>query len=167
MKKLATLILAAASLAFAPTLASAAEIIGTSGRYAPGEILIAANSATANYTNATTSYTDIAGTEVTVPATSRDYALQFLKVCWWATATKATSTTGTVRVYANGAGIAASAKTVTFGAANDSIGGCYFVARSSAAAQTVKLQGVSGDTEALTVANAQIAVSIVQTLNLT
>lgn len=165
MKNLLGWALAAFALIAMPIAASAAVITAPLGRYAPGLVLIGINSATAAYTNATTSYTDITGTSIEIPATRGDYSLQFVRVCWAATATKATSTTGTVRVYANGAGIAASAKTVTFGAANDSLGGCYTVARSSGAAQTVKLQGVSGDTAALTVANAQIEVYIIQTLS--
>lgn len=145
--------------------ALATDIYNTNGAYFPNVQLVAATAATAGYTNATTSYTDITGASVAIPATRGDYSLQYIRVCYWADVTKATSTSGSIRVYANGAGITASVRTVTSAAGQTTLNLCYTVARSSAAAQTVKLQGVSGDTATFTIANLQMEVSVIRLLS--
>lgn len=117
--------------------------------------------ATPAYSNATTTYTAIPGASIAVPATNKPWSgKQFIETCYWADATKATSTTGTIQVVANGAAIVASRRTIASAAGQNNIGLCYRVARSSGAAQTVSLQGVSGDTAAFTVANLQMTVRV-------
>lgn len=117
--------------------------------------------ATAGYTNATTSYTDIAGATVSVPATNKAWSgKQFIEACYWADATKATATTGTIQLYVNGAAVTGSRRTIASSAGQNNISLCYRVARADANAQTVKLQGVSGDTNTFTVANLQYTVRV-------
>lgn len=117
--------------------------------------------ATPAYSNATTSYTAIPGASVTIPVTNKAWAgKQFIEACYWADATKATSTTGTIQVVANGAAIPASRRSIASSAGQNNISLCYRVARASGLAQTVSLQGVSGDTAAFTIANLQFTVRV-------
>lgn len=165
MKIITRLLAALACFTMAAAPALATDIYNTNGAYYPNYQLLAATAATAGYTNATTSYTDITGASVTVPATRGDPSLQYFRVCYWADVTKATSTTGTIQVVANGAAITASRRTVASAAGQTSVSECYTVARASAASSTIKLQAVSGDTATFTIANLQMEVSIIRTLS--
>lgn len=126
--------------------------------YVPNVRLDGINALTSAYANATTTATDLVGTEVTLPATRADFTKQYIRVCWSADATKSTSTTGAVGVYVNGALQAASQRYIASAAGRGAIGGCFTVQRSSAVSQVVKLQGVSGDTASFAVTTAQISV---------
>lgn len=112
--------------------------------------------ATANYANSTTSATDIAGATVTVPRTL--IPGQFYRVCYWADAGKATSTTGTIGLNVNGSAVTAAARQIASTAGRGTIAMCYVAARPTNSAFIVKLTGVSGDTAAFTVYNAQMSV---------
>lgn len=151
-------ILAAAMMTLAaivaPVPALAGDLVALS-RTDMTTIASAIDDATAAYTNATTSYTDIAGVSFSVPATLKQYSKQYIRVCYFADATKATATTGIIGVYANGAIIAASERAIASSAGRSTMSSCYVVARSSAAAQTVKLQAKSGDTNIFTIAQLQ------------
>lgn len=117
--------------------------------------------ATVGYTNATTTYTDIPGAAILIPATNKPWSgKQFIETCYYADVQKATATTGNIQVVANGAAIAPSRRAVASAAGQNTISLCYRVARSSALAQTVKLQGVSGDTNTFTVSNLQMTVRV-------
>lgn len=144
--------------------AIAGDLILPPGRSSPDIRLIGTDAATAGYTNATTSYTAITGASVSVPATFGNYTNEYLRVCYWADVTKATSTTGTIQVNANGAAITASRRTVASAAGQTTLSNCYTVARASAAAQTVTLEAVSGDTATFTVANLQMEVYLIRVL---
>lgn len=113
------------------------------------------------YTNATTTPTIISSasgtTAVSIPATLGDYAKQYFRICYSVDATKATGTTGSVLIFANAATIAASKRFLS-STLEGTISGCYTVARSSAAAQTISLYGVSADTSIFTVSAAYIEV---------
>jgi hypothetical protein len=122
-------------------------------------------SITAASANSTTSLADIPGVSFSVPITNKNYNNQFVEVCYYASATKATSTTGTIGVYANGAEITASERSITSAAGISTMASCYVVARSSAAAQTVKLQFKSGDTAAFTINNGQVRYRMLYVLN--
>lgn len=123
--------------------------------------------ATANYTNATTSATDIAAATVTVPSTrypitgtsaSSSGVAQYVKACYTADATKATATTGTITLLVDGVSYAAAARSI--GVMRGTLAACAYVARPVATALVVKLQGVSGDTNTFTVHNAQLSVEV-------
>lgn len=158
------IVLAIACLALLNTCAKAADLI-TLKSTEPSVILYATDTATAASANATTSYVDVPGVTFSVPATNKQYGYQFIRVCYWGDVTKATATTGTVGVFANGAVITASEMTVASAAgAKAVISQCYTVARSSAAAQTVKLQYKSGDTNAFTINNMMVELSILYTI---
>lgn len=158
MKKLFSLALAGMACLALAAPASATAVFGPL-TYAPNAKLISvANMAAADYTNATTGLTDIAEATVAVPAASGDFSKRYLRVCFSASASKATSTTGTIRVYVNGAAVTASGATIDFAALGGHLSSCYTVARADAAAQTVKLQGVSGDTAVFTVSELQMEV---------
>lgn len=118
--------------------------------------------ATAASTFNTTSYVDLPGATVTLtpthndPTTAGKSALatpqaDLIKVTWHLDVTKATTTTGTCGVFANGALIAASTRTIDVAAKETGMSGTYIVANSTVGAQTVKLQCKSGDTAVLTV----------------
>lgn len=111
------------------------------------------------YSNSTTSYTDV-GASVAVPDWATkfgDYSGSFI-ACYSVQASKATSTTGSVGVYINGALDTDTVRTGTFGQA-EVLDGCFGVARgSSGAAQTIKLQAKSGDSAAFTITSASLIV---------
>lgn len=123
----------------------------------------------ATETFATTSYADVVGATVSVPAATSSVAYAEtnapgtptryvrLKITWAASGSKVTSTDGTCAVYVNGAVLATSARTVPFAAAS-TMAGVVLVARTSDAAQTVKLQCKSGDTAVFTVTNSAVLV---------
>jgi hypothetical protein len=132
--------------------------------YIPNNMVVCVADATAGYTNATTSATDITGATCALPAYDGDYSKQYIEVCFNADVTKATATTGAIGVYVNGALVTASKRFTTSAAGQADLAGCYAAQRASGAAQTVKLQGVSGDTNTFTVSNAQMRVNIIQGL---
>ena len=101
MKKSFSALLALACagiLALVSTPALAGDLIAYS-RTDMTTLASAVDDATAGYTNATTSYTDITGVSFSVPATLKQYSKQYIRVCYSADVTKATSTTGTIAVY--------------------------------------------------------------------
>lgn len=127
--------------------------------------------ATAGTTFATTSYADLTGATVTLTPTHNDPSTtgktgsaamaaqaDLIKVTWNLDLIKATTTTGTCALYANGAVIAASARTIDVAAKNTTISETWVVANSTTGAQTVKIQCKSGDTAVLTVNFGQITV---------
>lgn len=156
--------MALVSVPMAPAMAADAVLTGPALTYTPNIFLYATREVDLGtaYTNATTTATIIASasgtTAVTVPATLRDYSKQYLRVCWRVVASKATSTTGTIYPFINGAAYTTASQAVTTAATNGNLSGCATVARSSAAAQTVSLYGVSGDTAVFTVSDAYIEV---------
>jgi hypothetical protein len=154
-------LLTAISLITGPAMATVV-VAGPGTAYAPNIFFVGANDLTSAYTNATTSATDLTGTSIVVSATKKRYDLQYFQVCWTADATKSTSTTGSVGVYVNGALAAGSTRFIASAAGRGTIGGCYVVARSSAAAQTIALQGVSADTASFAVTTASIQVWVIQ-----
>lgn len=158
------LLFVCASFSFLSPAYAYADLILPPGSSNPDVRLVAVDTATAGYTNATTSYTTVTGISFSVPATRYNYTTEYLRVCYWADVTKATSTTGTIQVNANGAAITASRRTVNFGAGQTALSNCYTVARASAAAQTVTLEAVSGDTATFTIANLQAELYIVRVL---
>lgn len=118
---------------------------------------------------ATTSYADVVSATVSVPAATGAVAYNEtnapgtptryvrLKITWTATGSKATATTGTCGVYVNGAVLATTERSVATAAAS-TMAGVTLVARTSNAAQTVKLQCKSGDTNVFTVTNTALLV---------
>lgn len=153
------IVLAIASLALLNTCAKAADVIAIKP-IAVATIASSTVDATAGYTNSTTSYTDITGASVAVPATNKAWSgKQFIRVCYSADVIKATATIGTIGVYVNGAVVAASERSAP-STLRGNINACYVVARASAAAQTVKLQGKSGDANQFTVTNLQMTVDV-------
>jgi tellurite resistance protein len=60
--------------------------------------------------------------------------------------------------------VTASKRFIASAAGQGTVNGCYTVARADGNAQTVKLQGVSGDTNTFTVAQATFEVDIIHTL---
>lgn len=123
--------------------------------------------ATAGTTFATTSYADLTGATITfTPA--KDYAttgapgepnpVPHLHVYASLDVTKATTTTGTCALYANGAVIAASARTIDVAAKEGTMTLLYDVAEATSGSQVVKLQCKSGDTAVFTVNNGQLYV---------
>lgn len=133
--------------------------------------LIAVAGPVADDTAATTSYEDVAGASVTYPASLSDpaYTGELIYACYWATGSKATTLSGTVALFVNGAIVADTAKVVTTASLNGSVSSCYAVAPAAdqtgnagsndyLEAQTVKLQAKSADTAVFTVSDATLAV---------
>lgn len=116
----------------------------------------------ANTTNATTSYVDVTGAAVAVEAITEDptqvATYGMLRVTYSAIVSKATGTSATLGVYANGAIIADTETVVLQTQGAQRISGSFLVARADAAAQTVKLQVKSADTSIATVTDAYIDV---------
>lgn len=138
--------------------------------YQPITSHFAVADATAGYTNATTTPSDIAAATVTVPATKRPLigtsasssaVAQFLRVCYTADVTKATAGTGTINLFVNGSAVTAAARTSAVIGKNG-LALCYVVARPVATAIIVKLQGVSSDTNLFTVSTLEMQVETLQ-----
>lgn len=117
------------------------------------------------YTNSTTGYTDVTGATVAIKAWPGDigggassYPQQLWFVCYAIDGSKATSTSGTVGIFVNGALDADTVQTGTFAAGHISVGGCYSIPNTLATAQTIKLQAKSGDTAAFTINQASLTV---------
>jgi hypothetical protein len=164
MKLIRSLLASLALVCLTAAPAMAAPVFAPLGTYIPNSMVVCVSDATAGYTNSTTTPSDITGATCAVPAYDGDYSKQYIEVCFNADVTKATATTGAIGVFVNGALVTASKRYSTSAAGQADLSGCYAVARSSGAAQTVKLQGVSGDTNLFTVANCQFAVRIIQGL---
>lgn len=155
-----------AAAVVAPTSAFAADAVlqGPNLTYAPNMFLYQARvlDLSTAYTNATTTPTIIASasgtTAVTVPATLRNFALQYIRVCYSVDVTKATATTAAVQVFVNGAANADSKRYLSTGAGRGTISGCFSTVRTANTAQTVSLYGVSGDTNTMTVNAAYLEV---------
>lgn len=153
-----------ACLSLASPAALAAPVASPGGTYIPNQMVVCIADATAGYTNSTVTPSDITGASCALPATNDNFSLQFIEVCFNADVTKSTATTGAIGVFVNGALVANSKRFATSAAGQSDLSGCFTAQRSSGAAQTVKLQGVSGDTNLFTVSNVQFKVSIIQTL---
>lgn len=150
-----------ASLA-SPSVAAVVLLPGLSGTTTPNYRLVAFGDVTAGYSNATTSYTDVTGSSFTYTPPRNDctaagqvlfggqsYAC-LIRVVWSFDVTKATATTGNCGVFINGAIVAASIRTAT-NPNRQAIGGVLVVANTVVGTQTIKMQCVSGDTNAFTV----------------
>lgn len=137
--------------------AMATEIIGQTN-YLPNEKLDAVESLTSAYANTTITASDLTGMTYTVPATNSNYSKQFFRVCWNADVTKSTATTGSISVNISGTIDALSTRFSASSAGRNTIGGCYVIQRATASAVTIKLQGVSADTNNFAVTNAQMEI---------
>lgn len=145
----------------APGIASA-QISGPN-RFATYR-LWAVNDATAAQTFATTSYADLAGSPLTtflpvrdpntVGAPGQPTIIDFIHVSFSMDVSKATATTGTCGVFANGALVTKTARTVSVGAGQVSMNGDFYIPNTTTGVQTIKLQCKSGDTNVFTVNNA-------------
>lgn len=155
------LALAASFLSMTPTLASAADVVPMrNGERQESVYQTATVSATANYTNATTTATDIPGATVTFPASNHgDLSRQFYRVCYSADLGKATSTYGQINLVVNGTTVSDGSRQINFNAGRGANTLCYVGARPTNASYIVKLQGVSGDTATFTVYNLQMTAS--------
>lgn len=150
-------LLSCVSLIAAPL--SAATVVAGAG--AENSLFVQTVDATANYTNATTTASDVTGLSVSVPA--RPWVAlgaQYYRACVYADAGKGTATNGTLTVNVNGADVAASARQIQSAAGRGIINVCFTGARPTASAFTVKVRGVSGDTNTFTVYNAQMKVEL-------
>lgn len=137
--------------------ASAAPIVAVT-RSQPANTSFAIAEATANYANSTVTASDITAATVTVPASKTKGATEYYRACFWADAGKATSTTGTISLVVNGSTVTAASRVFNTAAVRGSVSNCFVGARPTTASFIVKLQGVSGDTAAFTVYNAQLLV---------
>lgn len=137
--------------------------------FVPNYVYQGSGPATAGTTFATTSYADLTGATVSFVPTNNDPTTagrsalatptaDLIEVTWNLDVVKATATTGTCALYANGAVIAASARTVDFAAKNTTISETWVVANTTVGTQTIKLQCKSGDTNVFTVNFGMIAV---------
>jgi hypothetical protein len=148
--------LAAACIAVLAQPLAAATVVA--GAKQENQLYAMTVSATANYTNSTTTPSDITGATVTVPATRLGYTTQYYRVCFYADAGKATATNGTIGLTVNGSAVTAAARSISSGAVRGALNSCHVAARPTASAFIVKLTGVSGDTNAFTVYNALMTV---------
>jgi hypothetical protein len=165
---LAAACILAGTLASSPAMAVVA-LSNASSRVSTMDSKIIAYGDVSAYSNATTSYTDVTGSNFTYTPTVNDCTTAgrvlnigatracYLKVTWSFDVTKATATTGSCAVFANGAVIAASAR---FAASTlrQTIGGVLVVPVTVVGTQTIKMQCISADTNALTVNNGHVVV---------
>ena len=144
--------LAVGGLALSAVPASAFTTIVATKGFGPNVSSYGVADVTTNYTNATTSASDVTGLSVTVPKTT--YAVlgnQFYRACVWADVAKGTATNGTLTINVNGSDVTASAKQVQSAAGRSVISFCHVGARPTANSFVVKVRGVSGDTNTFTV----------------
>lgn len=138
---------------------SATTIVSSKG-FGPNVSSYGVADVTTNYTNATTSASDVTGLTVTVPKTI--YGVlgnQFYRACVYADAAKATGTSGTLTINVNGSDVTASAKQVQFGAGRSAVSFCHVGPRPTTSSFVVKVRGVSADTSVFTVyAGSQLSV---------
>lgn len=160
--------IASAALLLVGTPTAFADNIGPVN-YLPATTFFAVADATANYTNATTTASDITGASITIPKSSKPLTgnstgasatASAIRVCYYADAGKATATTGTITVLVNGVSVAGAARTINTAAVRGSLSACYVVARPVATSLVVKLQGVSADTNTFTVYNAELSAEV-------
>lgn len=126
---------------------------------------------TAASTFATTSYADLAGSSVTfTPARDPNqteaptgYAAPSVTLVAEMSldVTKATATSGTCALFANGAVIAASSRTITSAAGEGTISQVYKVTLSTSGSQVVKVQCKSGDTNTFTVNQGLVSYNVI------
>lgn len=113
-------------------------------------------------TAATTAYEDVAGSAVVVAAATEDptqvASYGMLEVNYSAILSKATGGDGTLGLYINGAILPDHETVVAFAQGAVRVTGHALVPRTSAAAQTVKLQAKSSDTNVLTISKPTISV---------
>lgn len=123
--------------------------------------------ATATQTFATTSYADLAAATVSfvprfdstiVEAPGTPTKVDYIRVTVTYVMSKATATTGTCAVFANGAIVTKTAQAITTAATNANVSGVFYLVNSLAGTQTVKLQCKSGDTNVFTVTSAHLIV---------
>lgn len=170
---LAALLLAAPILSASEMPAFAAVALVGSGGGVGGNALpqtrrtVAFGDVTAGSTFATTSYADLAGSNITfVPLVNDETTTGrnsgnfpgrvpagLIEVSWSLEVSKATATTGVCGVFVNGALVASSARSTTFVTTADAqtIGGDFIFTNTTAGSQTLKLQCKSGDTNIMTV----------------
>lgn len=150
--------LAVGGLALSAPVA-ATTIVATKG-FGPNVSSYGVVDVTTNYTNATTSASDVTGLTVTVPKTI--YGVlgnQFYRACVYADAGKATATSGTLTINVNGSDVTASAKQVQSAAGRSTVSFCHVGARPTLNSFIVKVRGVSADTNVFTVyAGSQLTV---------
>lgn len=145
-------------LAFAPYAAHSTTIV-TTGANQHTVLSYGVEDVTTNYTNSTTTASDVTGLSITVPATNYAIGGQFYKACFDLDANKATATTGTVTLSVNGSDVTASARTIATAGGRGTLSSCFVGARPTASAFVVKLRGVSGDTNVFTIyAGGQLSV---------
>lgn len=163
MKKLfACLALAAASLMTASPLMAADVVPMRAAERQENQVHVAVVSQdSAPYTNSTTTASDIPGLTVTVPQGRKaDLSRMFYRVCYFADASKATSTNGAINVVVNGTTVTAATRQLQFGAGRSSLTSCHVGTRPTLSPFIIKLQGVSGDTAAFTINAAQMRVEV-------
>ncbi|WP_420381694.1 hypothetical protein [Novosphingobium sp.] len=160
--------LASVALLCLPSVAMADNISPVG--FLPTTTVFGVADAVAGYTNSTTTASDITGATLTIPKSTKPLVgntsggptgiASALRLCYYADAGKATSTTGTINLVVNGVTIANAARQINFNAARGDAAACYVMARPVATSFVVKLQGVSGDTAAFTVYNAQLTAEV-------
>lgn len=162
------LVLAFSLSAISPSYAVVA-LYGSSNRVAGQDWKVIAYGDVSAYSNATTSYTDVTGSSFTYTPTINDCTTAgrvlnigatracLLKITWSFDVTKATATTGSCAVYVNGAVVAASARFAA-SALRQTIAGVLVVPVTVVGTQTIKMQCISADTNALTVNNGHVVV---------
>lgn len=158
-----------ASLASLAPANAAVALYSSSNRVAGQTTKIIAYGDVGAYSNATTSYTDVTGSAITYTPTINDCTASgrvlnigqsracLIKVTWSFDVTKATATTGNCGVYVNGAFVTASARYAS-STLRQTIGGVLVVPNTVAGTQTIKMQCVSADTNAITVNNGHVLV---------
>lgn len=156
-------LMGAASLAIASMGGSAGLAQGYAGTFGriPNVLPLGQVAATASSTFATTSYAALPGATITFTPprspteteapTGQSAPTVFLWVDWSLDVTKATATTLSCQLVANGAGIAASTRTIDTAAKEGTMAEHYEVALTAGGSQTVSLQCKSGDTNTGTV----------------
>lgn len=155
MKKFATIAIGAVATAaaalFAATPVAATDVVAVKPNREVQTSLGVVN-VTSNYTNATTSASDVTGLTITVPKTIyADLGKQFYRACLNVDAAKATATNGTLTLSVNGSDVTNSARQIQSAAGRGTISFCYVGARPTASSFIVKVRGVSGDTNTFTV----------------
>lgn len=160
LKTIFALALALVAASFAAPPLSATTVIASAAAQ-ESTLAFGVVNVTSDYTNATTSATDVTGLSITVPATNYAIGAQFYRVCWTLDTLKATATTGNIVANVNGSDVTGSARYTATGAGRVSNANCFVGARPTASAFVVKLRGVSADTNALTVyAGGQMTVEV-------
>lgn len=151
MKFIPRLVLALAALIAIPSTAALATTVVSTKSAQETTLTQGIVDVTSNYTNSTTTASDVTGLSVTVPASNYSLTGQFYRACFSLEAGKATATSGTLTVNVNGSDVTASARQIQSSAGRGSVVNCYVAARPTASAFVVKVRGVSADTNVFTV----------------